>query len=281
MICIISGRVFPKRNLRSDRSRPNIYHVYCIDKESLYHPCALFKAPGLSMRSYRRIRNTLAQARTTRFDRSWRKGLSSWDSPRSEPALTAAGRIGWFSEMVETQDALMHKVGEFTQLVAAQSLKMIAQSKAMDAQSVLMTEQAVRLTELQGASEDAPHQEHKSRPPAPDARQGVHTVSASRHKAPKFHGEALQYPKWWKKLLSHFSMINCSEDAEPRAVPLLVGDERVRPASCDDDTPRVIRGGTRLGNSGRTVCFRPPVKQSLEGRVTGWLLEGCREVVLA
>ena len=38
--------------------------------------------------------------------------------------------------MAETQDALVHNVEKLTELVATQSLRMIAQSKAMDAQSV-------------------------------------------------------------------------------------------------------------------------------------------------
>ena len=53
-----------------------IYNVHCIEKDSLYHLRALFKTPGISMHPYRRIRSTLAQARTTHFDRSWRKDRS-------------------------------------------------------------------------------------------------------------------------------------------------------------------------------------------------------------
>lgn len=81
--------------------------------------------------------------------------------------------------MAETQDALMHKVDELTQLVAAQSLRMTAQSEAMDAQSVRMTEQAVKPAELRGASKDSRIGEHRSRSPTSNARQGACSVSAS------------------------------------------------------------------------------------------------------
>ena len=59
--------------------------------------------------------------------------------------------------MSETQDALTCKVEEFTELVAAQSLKMSARSEAMAAESVPILEHAVKWAELHGGGEDTPH----------------------------------------------------------------------------------------------------------------------------
>lgn len=57
----------------------------------------------------------------------------------------------------------MCKVEKLTELVGAQSVKMVAQLEAVDVQSVKMTEHFAKLGELQGASDDARTGEHLER----------------------------------------------------------------------------------------------------------------------
>ena len=132
--------------------------------------------------------------------------------------------------MAETQEALMRKVEELSEIIKAQSLKLTSQSEAMDAQSAQVAEQAAKLAALRGASEDTRTREHWSISPAPDVRQGSYSVSASRQNVSTFHGEASQYPMWRKQILSHLSMLNCREAVVPRSDPILVGDERIMPS---------------------------------------------------
>lgn len=57
--------------------------------------------------------------------------------------------------MVESQNALMRKVEEPTELVAAPYVKMAAQPEGVDAQAVKMTKHSMTLAELQRARQDA------------------------------------------------------------------------------------------------------------------------------
>ena len=70
--------------------------------------------------------------------------------------------------MAETQEALMRKVEDLSELNAAQSLKLTTQSEAINAQSAQVAEQTVKLAVLQGASEDAHTREHRLSSPPPD-----------------------------------------------------------------------------------------------------------------
>ena len=127
--------------------------------------------------------------------------------------------------MAETQEALMRKVEEPSELIVAKSLKLTTQSEVMDAQSTQVAEQAVKLAAIQGERDHARTREHRSRSSASDIRQGSCSVSVSRQNVPKFHREAPHYPVWWANILSHLSMCNCREAGAPRADPILVSDE--------------------------------------------------------
>ena len=131
--------------------------------------------------------------------------------------------------MAKTQEALMRKVEEPSELIVAKSLN--TQSEVLDAQSTQVAEQAVKLAAIQGERDHARTREHRSRSSASDIRQGSCSVSVSRQNVPKFLREAPQYPVWWANILSHLSMCNCREAGAPRADPILVGDEHVRPAT--------------------------------------------------
>ena len=67
--------------------------------------------------------------------------------------------------MAETQEALMRKVEELSEIIKAQSLKLTSQSEAMDAQSAQVAEQAAKLAALRRASEDTCTREHRSSSP--------------------------------------------------------------------------------------------------------------------
>ena len=72
--------------------------------------------------------------------------------------------------MAKTQEALMRKVEEPSELIVAKSLN--TQSEVMDAQSTQVAEQAVKLAAIQGERDHARTREHRSRSSASDIRQG-------------------------------------------------------------------------------------------------------------